>query len=933
MYTWKSVPSVIFYDDIFQRTGVSARYPHALPKARSLTAFSFAMLSRLAIRTNNLFPASRQLRTIQFIRKSSVNIPSIACMVQLEAEKMAVVRNLPESTTMSIQVQIAGRLRNLERSKDELLEKSLMRLQKSAVEKAKGRKKKKDDGSKAGDALESALPPISIFGGPNESFPEINSHTTVNEMAWKQDYMLKIGETTYSIVVNPPQIEKLLVHGRVFSGIPIVPHVETIDTDKLEWQWFRYCSQNNIWEPISGGTERCFIPTAEDIGSILQVRCTPVQSRMNTFSNVEYQLKGFDQILDIGTVVVAPPNASSSRIDSQHCWTQHPVFRVMTYNILADQYASTDAAKESIFVYCDNKWLDWQHRRPLVFKEILDYKPDIACLQEVDMSAFSSLLRPGLQEFNFDGVYTNKAGRVNEGSATFWRKDRFKMISMEEMEMRKYFPRNSSTEEINKAPLGPKLRPMFRSSPKLCEALQKVGTVAQLILLAPCGPPSSWGVARPILVVNTHLFFHYGAPHIRTIHVWAMLQKANELIHNALAEKGEDLGGRKPCLVFCGDLNSDINDGIPGAIKLLNSGKVEANYWDWKFGANFSWGDSARGEEDDVPESTNGESENDPGMVAKCGVTCTAGMDLESPFALNTADDMIPDFTNYVQGYQGLLDYIWYQNNCIQVKNVAPIPGKDELGGYLPSYRYPSDHLAVVADLEFMEESQVKRDEKDVIHDEGVVLEASYRNVPFAETALQKERIIAVPTDTIYGIAGLASSSKAIEKIYAVKRRDASKPLAVCVADHGDISEICHTDHLPEELLKYLLPGPVTIVLERKNTSPLLSDDLNPGVDALAVRIPDFPFLRALCRQIQTPLVLTSANISGDQSPLRTAEMGDVASQCALIFDHGVLGEKRAGSTIVDLRKRGTFSIIREGSALQKTVSTLTQSGLMQNVS
>jgi len=877
------------------------------------------MLSKLASRANHFFPISRQIKTLKFIENNLQGHPSIACMVQLEAEKMAIVRNIPEATTLSIQVQILGRIRNLDRPKDEIVEKPLMRLQKSAMEKSKGRKKAKSTGSEPPAFQEPLQPIVAIYSGPDESYPVIDPRNTSNDHAWMEDYLLKIGDARYSIVVNPPSIEKLDVHGAIFPGIPVVPVVETSNTDDLEWQWYKKNDLNNAWEPVANGNQKTFTPSSEDIGCMLQLRCKPFQKRRSSHGNsTEYDLEGFVKIMDAGPVVEAPPFASSGRLNDEHSWTAHPTFRVMTYNILADQYASTDTAKESIFLHCDNQWLAWQHRRPLVFKEILDYKPDIACLQEVDASAFDSLLRPGLQEFGFKGIYTNKAGRVNEGSAMFWKGDRFEMVAIEEMEMRKYFPKDSSANEIDRAPLGPHLRPLFESSPNLCEALQKVGTIAQLVLLKPTGPSTSWGPARPICVVNTHLFFHYAAPHIRTIHVWAMLHNAKRFIVKSMEEKGEMMGGREPCLVFCGDLNSDINDGIPGAVQLLEFGKIDRNHWDWKFGVDFVWGNSARGAENDGSDNNNQTSAGSDVVVS--------GMDLDSPFKLSTADDMIPEFTNYVQGYQGLLDYIWYQNNCICVKNVAPSPRKEELEGYLPSSKYPSDHLAVVADLEFVETNSGER--KCLELPEATQIEAAYRNVPYAVAALGEERVIAVPTDTIYGIAGLASSSKAIKDIYAIKRRDISKPLAVCVADYGDISEICHTDHLPTNVLKSLLPGPVTIVLQRKKECPLLSDDLNPGIDALAVRIPDFPFLRAVCRQAQTPLALTSANLSGDQSPVRTTEMGGVANKCALIFDHGVLGETRAGSTIVDLRNPGMFTIIRQGAALQETIAALAESGL-----
>lgn len=88
----------------------------------------------------------------------------------------------------------------------------------------------------------------------------------------------------------------------------------------------------------------------------------------------------------------------------------------------------------------------------------------------------------------------------------------------------------------------------------------QVTTVAQLTVLAPAGGAPHDG---PLCVVNTHLFFHPRAPHIRTLHTAALLAEASALIERAAPS--QQLRGQRPALLFCGDLNSDMNDGISGA--------------------------------------------------------------------------------------------------------------------------------------------------------------------------------------------------------------------------------------------------------------------------------------------------------------------------------------------------------------------------------
>jgi hypothetical protein len=100
-----------------------------------------------------------------------------------------------------------------------------------------------------------------------------------------------------------------------------------------------------------------------------------------------------------------------------------------------------------------------------------------------------------------------------------------------------------------------------------------VATVGQLTLLAPVAAlddgaaPAAGAGGRPddgpLCVVNTHLFFHPRAPHIRAMHTAALLAEATALVDDSAAAPA--LRGRRPALLFCGDLNSDINDGVPGA--------------------------------------------------------------------------------------------------------------------------------------------------------------------------------------------------------------------------------------------------------------------------------------------------------------------------------------------------------------------------------
>lgn len=192
---------------------------------------------------------------------------------------------------------------------------------------------------------------------------------------------------------------------------------------------------------------------------------------------------------------------------------------------------------------------------------------------------------------------------------------------------------------------------------------------------------------------------------------------------------------------------------------------------------------------------------------------------------------------------------------------------------------------------------------------------------------LNKGEVIATPTDTIYGIASLANNLKAIRKLYEIKGRDSSKPVSICVAEIEDVYNWGQVT-IPKELLQALLPGPVTLCFKRQ---PQLNPELNPDSELVGIRIPDYPFIRAVCRETKLPLALTSANRSNGKSTLSIDEFCELNSHLSCIFDGGRLSldeKARLGSTIVDLSNPDHYSLIRPGSAEKLTVEKLEEFGI-----
>lgn len=194
--------------------------------------------------------------------------------------------------------------------------------------------------------------------------------------------------------------------------------------------------------------------------------------------------------------------------------------------------------------------------------------------------------------------------------------------------------------------------------------------------------------------------------------------------------------------------------------------------------------------------------------------------------------------------------------------------------------------------------------------------------VSLAADLLLKGKVIGVPTDTIYGIAGLAQNSDAVNQIYSIKGRDPGKPVAICLDSIPNIQTYAKVT-VHESVLESLLPGPVTLVFNR---TPALNKNFNPDTDLIGVRIPDNNFIRSVCSLCSSPVALTSANFSASQSCLSVEEFSYLHNRLSAVFDGGTLGntkESRLGSTVVDLSQSGTYKIIRPGSALDLVQSVL----------
>lgn len=205
-------------------------------------------------------------------------------------------------------------------------------------------------------------------------------------------------------------------------------------------------------------------------------------------------------------------------------------------------------------------------------------------------------------------------------------------------------------------------------------------------------------------------------------------------------------------------------------------------------------------------------------------------------------------------------------------------------------------------------------------------------SVEMAANRLQNGEVIALPTDTVYGLACSANNPQAIQKLYEIKGRDEEKPVAVCVSSISQLKHYSKAPHLPNDLLSQLLPGAVTIILNKSKylNNPFLNND----IQKIGLRIPDYDFIQKVSAKFIEPIALTSANKSGASSTLDICEFIDLWPELSIVFDGGHLGDKdndmkqRCASTVVDLSTPGFYRIIRNGLALEHTIRVMNEFGI-----
>ncbi len=205
-----------------------------------------------------------------------------------------------------------------------------------------------------------------------------------------------------------------------------------------------------------------------------------------------------------------------------------------------------------------------------------------------------------------------------------------------------------------------------------------------------------------------------------------------------------------------------------------------------------------------------------------------------------------------------------------------------------------------------------------VLMAEGGVL--SQRELETVAEALWADRLVAFPTETVYGLAANAASPDAVRHLFAAKGRPEEKPLPVMVADASDL--VRYARHVPAAawaLAQRLWPGPLTIVLARTNA---ICDEAAAGGETVALRLPSHDLTRSIIRAAGVPVAVSSANRSGEPSTTSADEVLASLGPALSVLVKTDVEASGLPSTVIDLTASPP-SVLRWGGIQRKAIEAL----------
>jgi 2',5'-phosphodiesterase len=523
----------------------------------------------------------------------------------------------------------------------------------------------------------------------------LDEDSVSNAQAWVAGHVLAVDTHRYPVRLNVPLISHLrLAFDVPCCGYPLLPTpvgLQFCTPDTVAWRWTRHVTGGS---DVMVCTTQRYVPVDQDIGCVLSCTCTLPLLDAPPAPGARWEAATAravtQQVLprrDRGAALQRLAALGSPRRSAGSV-------RIMSYNVLADAYAHTWGR---LYPYLQPQHSGPGYRLPAALHDVAAAGADVVCLQEVDVKWFDRFWLPQLTALGYTCSHTPKNSTAGEGCALCVRSDRYSVAELRHVDLR--------AGALPGLPTPPSaLAPLLGAHPAMLTAMGRVNTVAQLAVLLPVKQSGDMAAPPPLLVANTHLFFHPGAPHIRIL-------QADALLRAAAGMRQEWDAAAALSLVVCGDLNAEPHDG---AVEYLTAGHVDADHQDWDACASFTF--------EPPPEAVHrgaapSQSQHvAPSQPLPCGFDlprdaagfgCAAdggGAALAHPFGPLQSGCGKQEFTNYVGGFVAVLDYILHDATLVSVA-AAPAPSVEDVTRQtaLPNAQFPSDHVPQVCDLQVMD--------------------------------------------------------------------------------------------------------------------------------------------------------------------------------------------------------------------------------------
>ena len=201
-------------------------------------------------------------------------------------------------------------------------------------------------------------------------------------------------------------------------------------------------------------------------------------------------------------------------------------------------------------------------------------------------------------------------------------------------------------------------------------------------------------------------------------------------------------------------------------------------------------------------------------------------------------------------------------------------------------------------------------------------------NIKKAQKLLNMNECVAIPTETVYGLAGNAYSDNACKKIFKLKKRPKNNPLIVHYYNVQKLKEDCNFNNNFHKLYKRFCPGPITFILNLKKNSKI-SKIVTNKKGALAVRFPKHPVARSLLKKLNFPLAAPSANLSSKVSAVSSDNVKEDFGKKIKYVLEGGKSSIGLESTIIDIRNRP--KILRLGGLETSVIKKVLKKKILMN--